>query len=193
MNLDVRRWLETNGFGQYAGLFDAQQIDMEVLPQLTEQHLREMGIALGPCLKLLSAIARSRLTEHTRDLYRAERRRLTVMFVDLVGSTALSARLDPEDLRQIISTYHSIIADKAALFQAYVAQYFGDGALIYFGYPQAHEDDAQRSVLAALWITRTLASMQDIKGERLALASASLLDWWWSVTCNAMVCARKAG
>jgi len=169
VNSDIRRWLETNGFGQYADVFEAQQIDMEVLPQLTEHHLREIGIPLGPCLKLLSAIARSQLSDATRDFCRAERRRLTVMFVDLVGSTALSARLDPEDLRQIISTYHSIIADKATLFQAYVAQYFGDGALLYFGYPQAHEDDPQRSVLTALRITRTLSTMPPIKGERLTV------------------------
>jgi predicted ATPase/class 3 adenylate cyclase len=162
VNPDVRRWLETNGFGHYGDVFEAQQIDMEVLPQLTEQHLREMGIPLGPSVKLMNAIGR------LCDSRRAERRRMTVMFVDLVGSTALSVRLDPEDLRPIITTYHSIIKEKATLFQAHVAQYFGDGALIYFGYPQAQEDAAQRSVLTALRITRALATMQPIKGERLA-------------------------
>ncbi len=169
MKSDVRRWLETNGFGEFADLFEAHRIDAEALPLLTEQHMREMGIPLGPRVKLLAAIARSFAsgTDPRGPLPKAERRRLTVMFVDLVGSTALSVRLDPEDLRRVINAYQAIIATKAVLFDAHIGQYLGDGALLYFGYPRAHEDDAERSALAALAIMHELATTQPVHGERL--------------------------
>lgn len=163
MSLDVRAWLEAEGFGEYAGLFDAHRIDGDALGLLTERHLAELGIPLGPSLKLLGAIARLGAAPG------AERRRLTVMFVDLVGSTALSSRLDPEELRDLIRDYQQAVADEVARFQAYIARYFGDGALVYFGYPQAHEDDAERAVRTALAIVRAVGAQRSPGGEPLAV------------------------
>jgi class 3 adenylate cyclase len=90
----------------------------------------------------------------------AERRQLTVMFCDLVGSTALSARLDPEDLREVIAAYHRAVAETIAGFDGFVAKYMGDGVLIYFGYPQAHEDDAERAVMAGLELIGAVAALR---------------------------------
>lgn len=164
---DTRSWLQSNGFGQFAELFETHRIDIEALPMLTERHLREIGVPLGPRLKLLAALAHTPCAANA-GLSVAERRRLTVMFVDLIGSTALSGRLDPEDLRKIIRTYQDVVAEAAARFEAYVAQYLGDGAMVYFGYPSAHEDDAERAVRAAMAIMRELSRMQPIAGETLA-------------------------
>jgi class 3 adenylate cyclase len=135
---------------------------MAVLPDLTDQHLKDLGVSLGHRLKMLRAIrdlsnvsaavtAPSALVDiepTRRD--DAERRQLTVMFTDLVGSTALSTTLDPEDLRSVIGAYHKCVAETVARFDGFVARYMGDGVLIYFGYPHAHEDDAERAVRAGL-------------------------------------------
>ena len=163
----MRRWLETNGFGQYADLFDAHGIDAEALAALTEQQLREMGIAQGPGLNLLAALARGSVSPLSRSPM-AERRRLTVMFVDLVGSTELSGRLDPEDLDQVIRGYQDIVDRVLARYEAHVAQYAGDGIMVYFGYPRAHEDDAERAVRSALAIMRDIAKVRVPGGEVLA-------------------------
>lgn len=163
MSLDVRAWLEAEGFGEYASLFEAHRIDGDALPLLTERHLAELGIALGPRLKLLVAIARLDAAPG------AERRRLTVMFIDLVGSTALSSRLDPEELRDLIREYQQAVAEEVTRYQGYIARYFGDGALVYFGYPQAHEDDAERAVRTALAIVRAVGAQRSPGGEPLAV------------------------
>jgi class 3 adenylate cyclase len=147
---------------QYIPAFADNAIDWAVLPRLTADDLRDIGIvAVGHRRKLLDAIAA--LGEvHTAAAGTAgvpapastvapgaERRRLTVMFCDLVSSTALSARLDPEDLREVIAAYHAGVAEEVARFGGYVAKYMGDGVLMYFGYPEAHEDDAERAVRRA--------------------------------------------
>jgi class 3 adenylate cyclase/predicted ATPase len=165
--LDVRRWLETNGFGQYADLFETHGVDAEALAALTEQHLREMGIPVGPRLNLLAALARGSVSPPSRPSM-AERRRLTVMFVDLVGSTELSGRLDPEDLDQVIRGYQDTVDRVLARYEAHVAQYTGDGIMVYFGYPRAHEDDAERAVRSALAIMRDIAKVRVPGGEVLA-------------------------
>ena len=135
-------------------------IDTSVLPHLTDENLKELGISLGHRVKLLAAIRELGVTLRTveptvtptepKPQDAAERRQVTVMFSDLVGSTALSARMDPEDLREVISAYQKCVSDTVRRFDGFVAKYLGDGVLVYFGYPQAHEDDAERAVRAGL-------------------------------------------
>src|SRR3984893_13252739 len=153
MTMDVGGWLRSLGLGQYEAAFRENEIDDELLPNLTAEDLRELGVAiLGHRRKMLAAIAE--LSRSSAPATRAstpppvvsgektaERRQLTVMFCDLVGSTALSARLDPEDMREIIGAYHRCCADLIAKAGGFVARYMGDGVLAYFGYPQAHEHD----------------------------------------------------
>src|SRR5215471_1595975 len=150
----IADWLGKLGMSEYTQRFAENRIDFSVLPDLTDQHLKDLGLPLGDRLKLLRAIrelsdvvsAPSQLKSHDT----AERRHVTVMFSDLVGSSALSARMDPEDLREVISAYQRCVADTVCRLGGFVAKYMGDGVLIYFGYPEAHEDDAERAVRAAL-------------------------------------------
>src|SRR5580700_1619518 len=146
LNLDIDGWLRGIGLAQYAQTFRDNAIDTDVLCDLTDEHLRELGLPLGARLKLLRAVAALSTgqtpisPEITTPAPRtdAERRQVTVMFADLVGSTALSARMDPEDLREVISAYHKCVAKTVGRFGGFVAKYMGDGVLVYFGYPQAH-------------------------------------------------------
>jgi class 3 adenylate cyclase len=151
--MDVAAWLQGLGLERYEPLFRDHEIDWEVLPKLTSEDLREIGVlAIGHRRKLLDAIAAlgasaptSAVTAAVSDASApasAERRQLTVMFCDLVGSTALSARFDPEDLRNVIGAYHRCVAETVARFAGFVAKYMGDGVLVYFGYPEAHEGGA---------------------------------------------------
>jgi class 3 adenylate cyclase/predicted ATPase len=167
MRIDVRNWLETRGFGQFADLFESRQIDSDALPLLTDAHLNEMGVPVGPRVKLLAAIAEL-FGMPAVEFAGAERRRMTVVFVDLVGSTALSSRLDPEDLRDLIRSYQSAVAAEVSRYDGNVARYLGDGVLVYFGYPRAHEDDAERAVRAALSIVRVIAALRSPSGQPLA-------------------------
>src|ERR1700730_5800134 len=156
--MDVAEWLRGLGLEQYASAFRDNDIDGEVVCRLTGGDLRELGVAsVGPRRRLLDAIAALGAGEASSGAAptpaaagEAERRQLTVMFCDLVGSTALSARYDPEDLREVIGAYHRCVAYTVARFAGFVAKYMGDGVLIYFGYPAAHEDDAERAVRAGL-------------------------------------------
>ena len=157
--MDVGAWLRGLGLEQYAQTFHDNAIDAAVLSILTENHLEKLGLPLGHRLKLLQAIAALRETAPlpseplvvTRTKSSgAERRQVTVMFCDLVGSTALSARLDPEDLREVIGRYHGCVAKIVGGFDGFVAKYMGDGVLVYFGYPRAHEDDTEQAVRAGL-------------------------------------------
>lgn len=161
--MDIAAWLRRLGLEQYQQAFRDNAIDGEVLPELTDADLQQLGILLGHRKRLLKAIAelgpptdRSKPSTVEAKIQFgasepvAERRQLTVMFIDLVGSTALASRLDPEDLREIIGAYHRCAADTIARFGGFVAKYMGDGVLVYFGYPQAHENDAEQAVRAGL-------------------------------------------
>ena len=120
----------------------------------------------------------------------AERRQVTVMFSDLVGSTALSARMDPEDLREMISAYQTCVAETVRRHGGFVAKYMGDGVLVYFGYPQAHEDDAEQAVRAGL---EMIAAVTALKTRfRCKRGSASPPDWWWSATSSGRAKRRSA-
>jgi class 3 adenylate cyclase len=165
--MDIVVWLRSLGLGKYEAAFRENDIAETVLPSLTHETLKDLGVtSVGHRVKLLEAVAALRNDTSapgpSGDLKtaptapsaspedRAERRQVTVMFSDLVGSTALSARMDPEDLREVISTYQKCIAETVQRFSGFVAKYMGDGVLVYFGYPQAHEDDAERAVRAGL-------------------------------------------
>ena len=170
MSTDITNWLRGLGLEQYSTAFLANDIDAKVLPELTADDLIALGVmSIGHRRKLLAAIATLRdggspisgapipSTEPVRrggdaglGASSAERRQLTVMFCDLVGSTALASRLDPEDLREVLGAYHAAVAEVVAGFGGYVAKYMGDGVLAYFGYPQAHEHDAEQAVRAGL-------------------------------------------
>ena len=165
--MDIAAWLRGLGLEAYEAAFRDNEIDAEVLPELTEAHLAALGLPLGPRLKLLKAIAAlsegalpSRPPEPRSEapaaVPQAERRQLTVMFCDLVGSTALSARLDPEELREVIGAYHRCVAEAVRRFDGFVAKYMGDGVLVYFGFPRAHEDDAERAVRAGLAVVEAV-------------------------------------
>ena len=167
--MDVASWLQSLGLGQYEASFRSAEIDAEILPELTDQDLEKLGVPLGHRKRLLKAIASLGVTEQTEaktptsirprtDV--AERRQVTVMFSDLVGSTALSARMDPEDLREVISAYQTCVAETVGRFGGFVAKYMGDGVLIYFGYPQAHEDDAERAVRAGLELVAAVSGLK---------------------------------
>ena len=156
---EIADWLEKLGMSEYAQRFAENGIDVSVLPDLTDQDLKDIGVSLGhrrkmlrrsgACRRRLHAAPQPALTE-PKPQDTAERRQVTVMFSDLVGSTALSARMDPEDLREVISAYQKCVAETVQRFGGFVAKYMGDGVLVYFGYPQAHEDDAERAVRAGL-------------------------------------------
>jgi class 3 adenylate cyclase len=152
--MDVADWLRKLGLEQYELAFRENDVDAEVLPRLTVEDLISIGVtSVGHRRRLLDAIATLDAEAAPSAIpvrADAERRQLTVMFCDLVGSTELSARLDPEDLREVIAAYHHTVADVVRGFDGFVAKYMGDGVLAYFGYPQAHEDDAERAVRAGL-------------------------------------------
>src|SRR3974390_3141115 len=165
----VADWLQNIGLGQYAQRFAENDITFAILPHLTDQDLKELGVmSLGHRRQLLLAIAEissrrkdpapppSAAASHET----AERRQVTVLFSDLVGSTALSARMDPEDLRELISAYHKCVAEAVRRFGGFVAQYLGDGVLVYFGCPEAHEDDAERAGRAGLALIAGLIALK---------------------------------
>jgi class 3 adenylate cyclase len=141
----IEDWLEELGMSEYAERFAENDIDTSVLGHLTDQDLKDLGVSLGHRRKILAAVAgyhaipASPPSPNPRDT--AERRQVTVMFSDLVGSTAMSTRMDPEDLRDVISAYQTCVAEIVSRFDGFVAKYMGDGVLVYFGYPEAHEDD----------------------------------------------------
>jgi len=171
----IAEWLASIGLGEYAQRFGENAIDLSVLRDLTEQDLKDLGVLLGHRRKMLRAIAELRgdafPTPQTgaKPLPRdgAERRQLTVMFCDLVGSSALSARLDPEDLRAVIGAYHACIAEVIARNEGVIARYMGDGVLAYFGYPQAHEDDAEQATRAGLALVDAVANLKTDIGTEL--------------------------
>jgi class 3 adenylate cyclase len=166
----IADWLEKLGMSEYAERFAENKIDVSVLRHLTDQDLKDIGIALGHRRKILAAIAefagaapavsKPVLAAEPKTRDSGERRQVTVMFSDLVGSTALATRMDPEDLREIISAYQKCVAETVRRFDGFVAKYLGDGVLVYFGYPQAHEDDAERAVRAGLELVTAVNALE---------------------------------
>src|ERR1700724_1097890 len=184
--MDIAAWLQGLGLERYVPAFRDNEIDWEVLPKLTSEDLREIGVAaIGHRRKLLDAIAALGATVPTAAVTAApsdapaptdaERRQLTVMFSDLVGSTALATRFDPEDLRELIGAYHRAVADAIGRFDGFVAKYMGDGVLVYFGYPRAHEDDAERSVRAGLALIEAVGRLPARPDLRVRLRIAPRL------------------
>jgi class 3 adenylate cyclase len=180
----ITEWLASLGLPEYAQRFADNSIDdVSILRDLTDQDLKDVGVPLGHRRKMLRAIAelsgavpagpQPSVQAEPKPQDAAERRQLTVMFTDLVGSTALSARLDPEDLRSIIGAYHKCVAETVARFDGFVAKYMGDGVLIYFGYPHAHEDDAERAVRAALALIEAVGKLrvQELLQVRIGIAT----------------------
>jgi class 3 adenylate cyclase len=175
--MDIVVWLRSLGVGKYEAAFRENDIDETVLPSLMHETLKDLGVtSVGHRLKLLDAIAALRndaggktptvdaatasSAPSVNPEDRAERRQVTVMFSDLVGSTAVSARMDPEDLREVISAYQKCVAETVVRFGGFVAKFMGDGVLIYFGYPQAHEDDAERAVRAGLELVTAVSDLK---------------------------------
>src|SRR5215468_3953316 len=165
---EIADWLEKLGMSEYTQSFAEHRIDVSVLRHLTDQDLKDIGIPLGHRRKILAAIGELTGTAPATPKFAgtepgadaAERRQITVMFSDLVGSTALSARMDPEDLREVISAYQKCVAETVQRFDGFVARYMGDGVLIYFGYPQAHEDDAERAIRAGLELIKAVTELK---------------------------------
>lgn len=162
---NIREWLEDKGLGKYADSFADNEIDFDVLPTLTEGDLEKLGLSVGARRRL--ALAVQTLGNGNAELKKArpsepasaERRQLTVMFCDLVGSTQLSQRLDPEELRRLIRNYQDACAGAVARYDGYVAQFLGDGVLVYFGYPKAHEGEAERAIRAGLDIIERVSEL----------------------------------
>ncbi|MCP3462644.1 AAA family ATPase [Bradyrhizobium sp. CCGUVB23] len=183
MSQDINTWLRALGLGQYCDVFAAGDVDLRVLPHLTETDLRELGVSLGHRKIILAAVAESfggplsaantdSLHANDKPLPRApperppERRLLSVLFCDLVGSTELSRRLDPEDLREVLRSYQDRVAGAVTRYGGYVAKFIGDGVMAYFGWPCAYEDHAERAVRAGL---EALAAVQLLKPDAIEL------------------------
>jgi class 3 adenylate cyclase/predicted ATPase len=179
--VDVAVWLQELGLEQYERAFRDNDIDREVLPKLTAEDLTGLGvISIGHRRKLLAAAAALREGASPVEpppaerrlaapaVSEAERRRLTVMFVDLVGSTELSARLDPEEMNEVLRLYRTTVAAEIAWFEGHVAKLMGDGVLAYFGWPRAHEDEAERAVRAGLAVATAVGGLRTPAGERIA-------------------------
>ena len=173
------------GWGsRYAEAFVQSDVDLRALPHLDREDLKELGVSLGHRKIILAAIneikAGAETDHHTggtpaaappisdpaaNDAKEAERRQLTVMFIDLVGSTSLSGQLDPEELRVVITGYQNAVAGVVTRYEGHVAKYMGDGVLAYFGWPRAHEDDAERAVRAGLTLMQTMPDVKTSNGE----------------------------
>jgi class 3 adenylate cyclase/predicted ATPase len=170
VSTDVAGWLRSLGLSQYEATFRESVIEADIIAELTDNDLEKLGIPLGDRKRLLKAITLLRdptnasvpanLTDVALDA--AERRQLTVLFCDLVGSTVISAQLDPEDMRKLVRTYQQCCATTIGSFDGFIAQYLGDGIMAYFGYPKAHEDDPERAVRAGLELIAAVAKL-DVK------------------------------
>jgi hypothetical protein len=206
--MDVGVWLRRLGLEQYEAAFRENEIGEKILPNLTAEDLKDLGVAMvGHRRMLLDAIAALRaetsaptpvfdvsLVIHGEDT--AERRQVTVMFSDLVGSTALSVRMDPEDLREVITAYQKCVAETVRSVGGFVAKYMGDGVLVYFGYPQAHEDDAERAVRAGLALIDAVAALpaRDPLQMRIGIATGLVVvgDRVLRRSAGARYCRRDA-
>jgi hypothetical protein len=191
--MDVGSWLRSLGLGQYEAAFRDNEIDGKILPALTTEDLKELGVTVvGHRRRILQALGdlpgsppapveatmAARPPQVATEQNTAERRQLTVMFCDLVGSTAMSARLDPEDMREVIAAYHQCCAALIASHGGFVAKYMGDGALAYFGYPGAHEDDAEHAVRAGLALVDASPKLVTMAGPlhmRVGIATGTVI------------------
>jgi class 3 adenylate cyclase/tetratricopeptide (TPR) repeat protein len=178
--MGIASWLTSLGLERYLPAFEENEIDLSVLPRLTADDLKEMGVVIvGHRRKLLEAISELKPpsahpeapvrtgNSGTTKQSEAERRQLTIMFVDLVGSTSLSAELDPEDMSDVIRGYQNAVAGEIGRFEGHVAKFMGDGILAYFGWPRAHEDEAERAVRAGLAIIQVMAKLKTADGRPL--------------------------
>ena len=168
----IKEWLQGLGLGEYAGVFEMERVDRDALPDLTEDDLKDMGLPIGPRRKILKAIDALRSGTYPQPgterepatppspAVEAERRQITVMFCDMVGSTSLAQQLDPEDLRALMHGYQRACGAVVERYDGHVAQYLGDGVMAYFGWPKAHEDDAVRGVKAGLDIVKAVKTVQ---------------------------------
>jgi class 3 adenylate cyclase/tetratricopeptide (TPR) repeat protein len=186
MTRTLGEWLKANDLAEFEAVLVKNQVDLKTLAILTESDLKELGLPFGPRKRILSAIAEfkrpgalSRTAMETPAAVASlgERRQLTVMFCDLVGSTALSTVLDPEELRELIQTYRKACGDVVARYDGHVAQYLGDGLMIYFGWPRAHEDAAERGVRSALEIVRAVKAIRVARplAVRIGLATGTVV------------------
>ena len=175
---DLKAWLDQHGLEEHIDLFREQQVRVSDLMMFTEDDVFELGLPLGPRKRLLAAIEALRSEERTAQADTpsedaptggAERRQLTVMFCDLVGSTALSEQMDPEEYREILSRYQTAAREVIGRHEGYIARYMGDGLLIYFGYPLAHEDDAARAIRAGLGVVEAIAALTVRPGIELSV------------------------
>jgi class 3 adenylate cyclase/tetratricopeptide (TPR) repeat protein len=181
----INDWLSQLALEKYIDAFSEAEVDFDTLPELTEDDLKELGLPIGPRRKVLGAIRRLGLEGAPADATEsvagektgpasvapqsdAERRHLTVMFVDLVGSTEMASKVDPEEMRDVITNYQNTIAGVVARFEGFVAKFMGDGVLCYFGWPRANEDDAERAVRAGLAMISAVQQMTDPHGQPLA-------------------------
>jgi class 3 adenylate cyclase/tetratricopeptide (TPR) repeat protein len=180
---EIANWLEKLGMSQYAQRFAENDIDVRALRYLTDQDLKDIGVSLGHRRRMLAAISEltgaapvtsgPRATTELEPQDAAERRQLTIMFCDLVGSTALAARHDVEDLREMIGAYHGAVTEAVRNFDGWVAKYMGDGVLAYFGYPLAHEDDAERAVRAGLAVVEAVRRLETIEPLQVRIGLAT--------------------
>ncbi len=192
MSREVIEWLRSIGLERYADAFIENEIEVGLILSLTPDDLRDLGVvSVGHRRRMLNSIAKlksardgpaegtGRIDQRTPRLGQAERRHLTILFCDLVGSTALSERLDPEDLRTVLTEYSRTVTTVVEHFNGFIAQYIGDGVLSYFGWPQALEDDAERAVRAALSVTEAVGNLKTIQEEaiscRVGIASGSVV------------------
>ena len=176
---DIRPWLRSLGLEKYNELLTRHDIDLAVVPELTEQDLEELGFSLGHRRKFLAAAAKLRATTaesvvasaqvqpRVQPATAAERRQLTVVFIDLVGSTVFGGELDPEDLIRLLSQYREACVTAISKYDGYIAQYLGDGILVYFSFPQAQEDAADRAVRAGLEIVKKVGQLKQPDGRAL--------------------------
>ena len=196
MATDMSAWLQALGLNKYAGLFAEQEIDLSVLAELTELDLEKLGIPLGPRKKLIKAIAElgggaapvpGGVIAISADVHAdsaeqsavastaesGERRQLTVMFCDLVGSTALSEKLDPEELRALLHDYRTRCGEVISRYEGFVARYVGDGILTYFSWPKAHEEDAERALRAALEVVQAVKRVSSTESLSVRIGIAT--------------------
>ena len=172
----IEDWLDQLGLGKYAQAFVQNDVDLRALPHIAEADLQELGVSLGHRKIILAAINGFAPPPAEADVPRttevatepaADRRLLSVLFCDLVGSTALSAQLDPEDMHELTRRYQDSVAGAITRFGGYVAKYLGDGVLAYFGWPMAYEDHAERSIRAGLEVMAAVDALQSPTGQRL--------------------------